>query len=80
MKYNHRKRTGENVRKIKSKYLLKKLKGCVCYIFTVFFLSLKESPYETRKNIFHFISKAFLVHKFKFDDIIKCLGKIRITL
>ena len=34
MKYNHRKRTGENVRKIKSKYLLKKLKGCVCYIFT----------------------------------------------
>ena len=43
------------------------LKGCVCYILLVCFLSLKESTYETRKNVFYFTSKAlFVLKKIKF--------------
>ena len=34
------------------------LKGCVRYILAGLFLSLKESICETRKNVFHFTSKA----------------------
>ena len=45
-----------------------KIKGCVGYIFA----SLKESFYETRKNVFYFTSKALLflrILKFKILDI-----------
>ena len=43
------------------------LKGCVCYIFARLFLSLNESPCETRKNVFSFTSKAlFILKKIKF--------------
>ena len=34
-------------------------KGCVCYL-VVCFESLKESTYETRKNVFYFILKALV--------------------
>ena len=36
-------------------------KGYACYIFTGFFVCLKESIFETRKNAFYFTSKALLV-------------------
>ena len=36
-------------------------KGCVRYIFLVCFLCLKDSPCETRKNVFNLTSKAFFV-------------------
>ena len=34
------------------------IKGCVRYIFTTFFVCLKESTCETRKKNFYFTSKA----------------------
>ena len=38
-------------------------KGCVCYIFTSWFLSPKESSCETKKNVFYFTSKALFILK-----------------
>ena len=55
-------------------------KGCVRYIFASFFLGLKESTCETRKNVFYFTSKALFVLEiltfqiFKGHDVIKCLS------
>ena len=34
------------------------IKGCARYIFLSLFLSLKDSPCETRKKVFYFTSKA----------------------
>ena len=48
------------------------LKCCVRYIFftSLFFLSLKEITYETRKNVFYFTSRAlFVFEKIKVDNI-----------
>ena len=43
------------------------LKGCVRYIFACLFLSLNESPCQTRKNVFYFTSKAlFVLEKIRF--------------
>ena len=43
------------------------LKGCVRYICASLFLSLNESTWQTRKNVFYFISKAlFVLEKIKF--------------
>ena len=59
------------------------LKGCVCYILLVCFLSLNESTCQTRKNafLFHFKSsfcsqenQILEFYIFKFHDIIKCLS------
>ena len=42
-------------------------KGCVCYILASFFLSLKDSTCQTRKNAFYFTSRAlFILDKIKF--------------
>ena len=38
-------------------------KGCVCYIFAILFLSLKQSTCETRKNVFYFTLKALFFFK-----------------
>ena len=41
-------------------------KGCVHYIFACLFLSLNESPCQTRKSVFYFTSKAlFVLEKIK---------------
>ena len=63
-------------KKIKRKYpefligvkIVKKiLKGCVRYIFARLFLSLNESPCQTRKNVFYLTSKTlFVLEKIKF--------------
>ena len=37
------------------------VKGCARYILLLCFLSLKESTYETRKNVFYFTSKVCFV-------------------
>ena len=43
------------------------LKDCVRYIFAHLFLSLNESPCQTRKNVFYFTSKTlFVLEKIKF--------------
>ena len=39
------------------------LKGCVHYIFASFFVCLKESTWETKKNAAYFTSKALLVYE-----------------
>ena len=36
-------------------------KSCVHYILASLFLSLKDSTYETKKNIFYFTSRALFV-------------------
>ena len=36
------------------------IKGCVCYIFDSYFLSVKESTCETKKSVFYFTSKDLL--------------------
>ena len=42
-------------------------KGCVHYIFAHSFLSLNDSPCQTRKNVFYFTSKAlFVLEKINF--------------
>ena len=41
--------------------VIMKLKGCVRYIFASLFLSLNESTFQTRKNVFYFTSKTLLV-------------------
>ena len=40
-----------------------RLKGCVHYIFARLFLSINESPCQTRKNVFYFTSKALFVSR-----------------
>ena len=40
----------------------------------VCFVCLKESTWETRKNVFYFTSKALFVQVFKCHDVIKCLS------
>ena len=43
------------------------VKGCVRCIFARLFLSLNESPCQSRKNVFYFTSKAlFVLEKIKF--------------
>ena len=52
------------------------LKGCVHYIFTSFFVCLKESTWETKKNAAYFTSKAPLVYEiinfwhFRYSNIV----------
>ena len=41
--------------------LTQMVKGCVCYILLVCFLSLSKSTCQTRKKIFHFTSKALFI-------------------
>ena len=42
------------------------IKGYVQYIFAILVLSLKECTFKTRKNVFHFTSKAlFILEMFK---------------
>ena len=49
------------------------VKVCIGYIFSTLFLSLKESTYEIRKNVFYFILKALFSFsrklKFRILDI-----------
>ena len=47
--------------------LLSPFKGCVRYIFTSLFLSVKHSTCETRNNAFYFTSKALSVLEKKFS-------------
>ena len=39
--------------------VIMKLKGCVRYIFASLFLSLNESTFQTRKNVFISLQKLF---------------------